>query len=235
MGPGYLECKTANEHVFSNMRQEGMPVHYVIQVQHGLAVTGWQWGYFAVQEPYTFQWLCFPYRRNQELVDVLMRVEEAFWRDVQAGNIPARLADFEDDRCTKCVYRRQCRNAEALPQKKKVKKVYEPDPTPEIDVLVGNIKLLNAQIEQGESQLQQEREKLKVLMGDRTAILVPGQGKKVSYDWQSGASRWDSRALDAEQGHLAEKYKRRSEPVRALRMYDAAEVEGRAEAMTEVA
>lgn len=236
MGPGYLECKTANEHVFSNMLQEGMPEHYVLQVQHGLAVTGWKWGHFAVLEPYTFRFLHFRYERDEKLVAVLMDIEEAFWKQVQAGNIPDRLPDFNDSRCESCVYRRSCRNAEALPSKKKTKKVYELDNSLEIDVLVGNIKFLGAQKENVEAQIDDERTKLKILMGDRTGILVPGQGKKVSKDMQSGAMRWDGAALDAEQPQLAAKYKRRGQPFEVLRMYDVNEAEAFvAEAMKEIA
>lgn len=236
MGPGYLECKTANQHVFTNMLEEGMPPHYILQVQHGLAVTGWKWGYFAVLEPYTFGFLHFRYERNEKLInEVILPFEDSFWKRVRAGDIPDRLPDFNDSRCEKCVYRRGCRNAEALPAKKAVKKAYEPVHDEVFDILVGNIKLLDARVKDAEAALQLEREKLRVAMGERTAILVPSQGKKVSFDWQNGSSRWDTRALDAEQKHLAEKYKRRSEPHRVLRMYDAAEIQGRSEAMQEVA
>lgn len=235
MGPGYLECKTANSHVFANMQQEGMPNHYVLQVQHGLAVTGWKWGYFAVLEPYTFQFLCFPYKRNEQLVSVLMDVEESFWRDVQEGRIPAALEDFRDERCEKCVYRRQCRNAEALPQKPKQKTVWEPVEEPEIETLVAEIKWLRTQGEQVETTLEQKRAELRERMGDRMAVLVPSQGLKVLRTLQSGRQTWDARALDAEHPELAEKYKRRGESFEVMRFYDAAEVPGRAEAMKEMA
>ena len=236
MGPGYLECKTANEHVFSNMRGEGMPPHYILQVQHGLAVTGWKWGYFAVLEPYTFAFLAFPYKRNEALVNVLLDVEEAFWKQVQAGNIPAALKDFNDTRCEKCQWRRSCRNAAALPKTKKVKTVYVPDNSEAADILVGNIKLLSAQVDDAAAQLQTERAKLKTLMGERTAILVPGQGMKLSFSWQSGRHAWDTKALDAERTDLASIYKLRGEPFRQLRVlktFDATEDESKAEALKE--
>jgi hypothetical protein len=224
MGPGYLECKTASEHVFANMQQEGMPPHYVIQVQHGLAVTGWKWGYFAVLEPYTFRFLCFPYKRNQELIDVLLRTEEAFWRDVQAGNIPAKLEDFNDSRCERCQWRRGCRNAEALPKAPKRKTVWTPVEEPEIDVLVAEIKYLRAQGEQVEALVDQKRGELRERLGDRRAVLIPSQGVKVLRTLQSGRQTWDARALDAEKPELADKYKRRGEPFETMRFYDAAEV-----------
>lgn len=235
-GPGYLECKTANQYVFENMLSEGMPPHYVLQVQHGLAVTGWKWGYFAVLEPYTFRFLHFRYERNDKLIAVLLEVEEAFWKKVQSGELPAALPDFNDSRCESCVYRRGCRNAEALPAKKKAKTVYEPDDSEAVDIIAGNIKLLKARAAEVDQQLTDEQEKMKILIGERSAILVPGQGVKFSLTTQSGQLRWDSRALDAEQPHLAEKYKRRGEPFQVLRMYDVTEVDAaKSEALKEVA
>lgn len=234
-GPGYLECKTANHHVFQNMLEEGMPSHYVLQVQHGLAVTGWKWGHFAVLEPYTFRFLEFRYERDEQLIAVLLREEEAFWKRVVAGEIPAKLEDFSDSRCEKCVYRRGCRNAEALPAKKKVKPVYVPDTSEDLAKLVIGIKTLDAQIEDAETARETLRDGVRAMLGDRTHVLVPAAGKKLNLSTQSGRLMWDGKALDAEHPELADKYKRRGEPFQVLRMYDADEVEGRAEAMKEVA
>jgi putative phage-type endonuclease len=235
MGPGYLECKTANAHVFQNMIEEGMPEHYVLQVQHGLAVTGWKWGYFAVLEPYTFRFLCFKYERNEQLIAILCGYEEAFWKQVQAGEIPARLEDFNDSRCEKCVYRRGCRNAEALPAKKRMKPVYEADDDWRLSGLVAGLKAVDASIEEAESQRTQYRDAIKALLGERSHVLVPSQGVKLNLGTQSGRLSWDGKALDAEHPELADKYKRRGEPFQVLRVYDATEVEGKAEAMKEVA
>lgn len=226
-GPGYLECKTANEHVFQNMLEEGMPPHYVLQVQHGLAVTGWKWGYFAVLEPYTFRFLTFRYERDDKLIDsVLMPFEAAFWERVVKGEIPAKLKDFSDARCERCVYRRSCRNAEAIPSVKKVKAVVPVDSTPEMAILASNIKTLTAQIAEADAILQNERAKIKILMGDRPAVIVPTEGSKfcrVTHTMQSGRLVWDGKALDAEHPELAARYKRRGEPFEVLRMYDMTE------------
>jgi putative phage-type endonuclease len=224
-GPGYLECKTASEHVFSDMLHHGMPEHYIIQAQHGLAVTGWKWGHFAVLEPYTFQFLHFRFERNEKLIEVLEREEERFWRMVQAGEIPAKLEDFNDTRCSTCVYRRGCRNAEALPKTKKPKRVYQPDSSEELDIVVGNLKYLDASISDLEAKKAIERQKAMILLGDREAVLVPGQGKKLLKFETSGRYAWDTKALDAERPDLAEKYKRRGEPSVQLRIYDANEKE----------
>lgn len=224
-GPGYLECKTAAREVFAEMRAHGVPEHYILQVQHGLAVTGWKWGAFAVLEPYTFQFLWFKFKRDEKLIAVIERVEEKFWQMVKAGNIPDKLEDFSDARCQKCGYRLGCRNAEALPKAKKVKRTYEPDNSPELDIVVGNIKMLDASIADSEARRRDERTKAIALMAGREAVLVSGQGKKLLCSMRSGAQRWDGAALDAEHPELAAKYKRRGEAYSVLTMYDASEAE----------
>ncbi len=221
VGPGYLECKTASEFVFANMKQEGMPPHYVLQMQHGLAVTGWKWGAFAVLEPYTFRFLWFIVKRHDELIgEVILPEEEKFWNLVQIGEIPAPLADFSDARCERCRWRRGCRNAEALPKEKRKKVVHEVDESEPFQIVVANLKDLDARIEEAEALKAIERTKLQILIGDRTHVAVPSEGRKFTYTMQSGQLRYDTRALDAEQPQLAAKYKRRGAPVRVLRSYD---------------
>jgi predicted phage-related endonuclease len=225
IGPGYLECKTANQHVFANMQEEGMPNHYVLQMQHGLATTGWKWGAFAVLEPYTFRFMHFIVKRHAELIhDVILPTEEAFWQQVQAGDVPAALPDFNDSRCEKCVYRRGCRNAEALPKVKYKKPVYPDDESDSIRTAALQLKQLDVSIEHLESLKKQVRGDIQQLMGDRPRVAVPSQGVKFCNTWQNGRLTWDGRALDAEQPQLADKYKRRGEGFMTLRSYDMAEV-----------
>lgn len=219
-GPGYLECKSASREVFFEMLAHGMPEHYILQQQHGLAVTTWRWGAFAVLEPYTFRFLHFKVKRDERLIDVIVQVEEEFWKRVKAGDIPDKLEDFNDSRCQNCGYRLGCRNAEALSKEKKRKRIYEPDDSEELDIVVGNIKMLDASIEEADAQRKIERQKAVILMGDREAVLVPGQGKKLLNSMRSGRQSWDTKALDAEQPHLAAKYKRRGEAYGVLLMYD---------------
>jgi putative phage-type endonuclease len=220
-GPGYLECKSAAREVFFEMRAHGMPEHYILQLQHGLAVTGWEWGAFAVLEPYSFKFLHFKVKRDERLIAVINEVEAEFWKRVKAGDIPDKLEDFNDARCQGCGYRLGCRNAEALPKEKRRKRVYEPDDSEELDIVVGNIKMLDASIEEAEAKRKIERQKAVILMGDREAVLVMAQGKKLLNSLRSGRQSWDTKALDAEQPQLAAKYKRRGESHSVLLMYDA--------------
>jgi predicted phage-related endonuclease len=66
-----------------------VPLHYAIQVQHYLAVTGRPAGVLAALMGYgDFRWYVLP--RNEALIGWLMEIEERFWRDhVLAGVPPA--------------------------------------------------------------------------------------------------------------------------------------------------
>ena len=49
-GTGILECKTAGTWPYRKMESDGLPLPYVYQLQHYLALTGCAWGAFAVLE-----------------------------------------------------------------------------------------------------------------------------------------------------------------------------------------
>ncbi len=81
-GTSLLEIKTAASHVFRKMKLEGLPERYVLQLQHSLAVWGYEWGAFAVLCPDTWELLHFDVETDRELVDQLLDRETAFWKRV---------------------------------------------------------------------------------------------------------------------------------------------------------
>ena len=73
--------------------EEEPPLQYQIQLQHELAVTGLQWGSFAVLiGGQKFAWLDMP--RNERFISMLIEKEEEFWHRVIKGEPP--LADASD-------------------------------------------------------------------------------------------------------------------------------------------
>ena len=74
--------------------------------------------------------------------------------------------------------------------------MYEPDSSEELDILVGNIKKLNASIENLDAMRREERTKLSIWLGDREAVLCPTQGKKVrqrAQEWRFDLGRQGAR------------------------------------------
>ena len=116
-GPGYLECKTMNPWDFKRFQKEGLSKHphYILQLQHGLAVTGYRWGVFAILDTTTFDMEWFPVLRDEALcAEILARTEES-WALVEDTRtpLPAHLPD-KDRRCNKCLWRRTCRGDQYL-------------------------------------------------------------------------------------------------------------------------
>lgn len=96
-GPGILEVKTAGE--FRGFTNESeLPAGYYAQLQHYLAVTGYQWGAFAVlvggNKGYKFE-----VERNDEYIARLINIEAEFWHCVETMTAPQLCAeDFEPAR-----------------------------------------------------------------------------------------------------------------------------------------
>ncbi|MEM3873213.1 MAG: YqaJ viral recombinase family protein, partial [Nitrososphaeria archaeon] len=48
-GPiGILECKNTSAYMEKEWTEDNFPIDYIVQIQHYLAITGYQFGYFAV-------------------------------------------------------------------------------------------------------------------------------------------------------------------------------------------
>jgi putative phage-type endonuclease len=73
-----LECKTANQYLLKNWEGEEIPESYIVQVQHYLAVTGYEKAYIAVLVGgQRFLWK--EIERDQELIDIIIGREVHFW------------------------------------------------------------------------------------------------------------------------------------------------------------
>lgn len=89
-GPGILEVKTAGRRT-EDWGEEGtdeVPEHYLVQVQHYLAVTGRAWADVAVLFLGERCFAVYHVRRDDELVDVLLREEVRFWREHVEPRVP---------------------------------------------------------------------------------------------------------------------------------------------------
>lgn len=85
---GVLEIKCPGLNAFGRMKAHGLPDHYVLQLQHYLAVTGRSWGAFAVLNAEQWSLLHFDLERDEQLIRQLIRRERAFWRLVEDGREP---------------------------------------------------------------------------------------------------------------------------------------------------
>ena len=83
-----LECKTTNEYNKKEWQDGKIPEKYMVQVQHYLAVTGYEKAYIAVLiGGQKFVWYHVP--RDEELISSLIEAEKGFWQCVEAKIPPA--------------------------------------------------------------------------------------------------------------------------------------------------
>ncbi|MFC3883782.1 YqaJ viral recombinase family protein [Bacillus songklensis] len=85
-----LECKTASEFKKKEWEGDEVPGPYLVQVQHYLAVTGYQQGYIAVlMGGNKFEWK--PVNRDEELIQYIIEQEKHFWEYHVMQNIPPAI------------------------------------------------------------------------------------------------------------------------------------------------
>lgn len=87
---GMLEIKCPRLKTYLHVRDHGASDAMILQVQHGLAVTGWDFGSFAVfnaEAPL----LTFDMQRDQRLIDSLLEAEHEFWHQHVIPGIPPEV------------------------------------------------------------------------------------------------------------------------------------------------
>lgn len=104
---GVLECKTAAPHVFRNFQREGLPAHYIAQLNWYLYVTGAAFGDWAVLEPVDWGFESFRVLRDEELIRVLHEKAATAWARIENGPRPDKL-DAQAKPCRKCAWRMEC-------------------------------------------------------------------------------------------------------------------------------
>lgn len=84
-----LECKTTSAYNLAEWEGDEVPASYLCQLQHYLAVTGYEKAYIAVLcGGNQFIWKEVP--RDDELIDIIIQNEKHFWEEhVLAGAPPA--------------------------------------------------------------------------------------------------------------------------------------------------
>lgn len=219
-GPGILEVKTTNLFDYAKMQKEGIIPDYVFQMERLLQVTGYKWGVFAVLEPDFWKMLVFPFTPHADLIAEMDTRARAAWTLVEDPTLPLPPAlPSGDARCCGCLWRKTCRGQQYLneyaPQRASE---YTEDDT--FSEKLSDLKHLREQIDGLEVT---EKEIKTAIQTEMTAkqlvkLSVPAVGAKVLWQDQDGALTWDTKALEAEQLHLAEKYKYRKAPTKPFKV-----------------
>jgi putative phage-type endonuclease len=113
-GPGILEVKAPGARQLAHWGPDKAPDHYLIQVQHYLAVTGFSWAYLAARVG-NQQTYFLPVERDDAFITALIRAEADFWERVQTRRPPPLDGSDSAAALVKGLYPTATRPSIALP------------------------------------------------------------------------------------------------------------------------
>lgn len=108
--PGYLEIKTVKS-TFP-IRKKGLYPAYLLQVQYGMAVLGWDWGAFAVYQPLEDELLHWDFEADTELGKKLLDSAQKWWETHIDQKLAPSPLPPESKPCEECPFRITCRKTD---------------------------------------------------------------------------------------------------------------------------
>lgn len=184
-----LECKTVSPYSADKWEDNKIPLHYQMQVQHYLAVSGFDCWYIAALI-WGRDFMIRKIERDEELIQLLITVEERFWNENVMKHVIPEPDGTKD--CSEQIQKQYFKSDE----KKSVQLIGYNDMLhrhSELDSLIKKMEVEKAKIEQ----------RIKLEMQD--ASCATAEGYRVS--WASfNQVRFDSKKLKAEQPEIYEKY-----------------------------
>lgn len=185
-GIGVLEIKAIGARPFGEVKRSGMIEDYVLQVIHGMLVTGRQWGAFAVMNRDSGQMLHWDVARDEAVCQLILEEGPIFWAQVENGPAPEMLPP-DDPRCGRCDWRVSCQGnaliqiaagrGEEIPQAE------------ELRPLLAEYDERKSLADEAGGLLEESKEMIRVALGTRTAVRV---GKRPIYHKPQTSMRWDA-------------------------------------------
>lgn len=189
----FLECKTASEYLKDSWNGEDVPAAYLCQLQHYLAVTGYEKAYIAVLiGGNKFVWK--EVARDDEFIELMIHHEKEFWENHVIANVPPAIDGSE--------------SASEL-----LAKMYPQDDGSAImldeqsNTLIEAIESLKAEEKQLEKQRKEYENQLKMTLGE--AAEGHSNCFKVTHKTVV-TNRLDSKRLKEEQPAIYDKYVKES-------------------------
>jgi putative phage-type endonuclease len=197
-----IEAKTASAFMSAEW-EDDVPVHYLLQIQHQLAVTGWDHFYAAAIVGNKFVMHRVP--RDEELISLLTDAERAFYHNHLLPRVPPPVDGQES---TSAAIARQW--GRSTPE------YVEVINDPEIERLAQVYQAQGKLIEEQKQAREETANQLKVIVEDREA-LVAGEYK---VNWKTQTSkRVDTKALKVSEPDIWERfaYEQTSRPLKVTK------------------
>ena len=196
-----LEVKTAgafaaNSEEWGASGTDEIPAHYLCQVQHYMAVTGYvEFDLAVLMGGRDFR--IYTVRRHEQMIESLIAAERDFWRRVVANDPPSpRSIDEARDR---------------WPQSKE----YQVQASPEIERAVSDLRATKNDLKKLAAREEELAAQIMVALGDGDTLMA---GARKLATWKSQtAERFDAKAFEAAHSDLYQQFKSASS-YRVLRL-----------------
>ena len=207
-GNGILEVKCPNRDNFLRIKRLGLPESYILQLQHYMYVADKRWAVWAIFCADLWELLPISVTRDDELIQMVIEEEEKFWRMVEIGPRPERLA-LGDKRCKKCCRRISCWKElwKDEDEPEGVEDDYEELNTEEfVDAFNEHIESKDM-VKDTEVIFEKSKQKLIDIIGEKS--LVKCSSGKLRYKWEE-KTYVDSKRLKAEKLEVYKEYSNKS-------------------------
>lgn len=184
---GLLEIKSVGRGAFYKYKASGLPEDYILQVQHGLLVTGFAFGAFAIGNRDNGDLVYWDVERSDAICKEIAIAAPLFWAQVQNSPMPDAL-EPDDPRCSRCEYRVTCQgNALIQIETGEMPQVQELAP------LVEEYIQRKALFDEAEALIDETAEELKTRLGDKQAVYAGEH--KVYFRPQAGRTMYKGEEL----------------------------------------
>ena len=186
-GRGVLEMKCPGIWAFAKAKREGLPLHWIVQLQHNLEVTGYQWGSFALFNSDLWEMIHFDVERDDDLARALVVKESQFWNEHVLAKVPPPP---EVQNTTPELMAQLARAQGAVGGGELLVRN-----DPEWGTAAEMYREAREIEETAENLMAAAKEKLKGLMGEKGAI--EGGGIRVYWSERDGKKSFDRKTLEA--------------------------------------
>ena len=176
-GPGILEIKVPGKWAWDKIQEEGLPEAYQLQLQHGLLVTGRQWGSFCLLWADGWQLKWWDVRKDPSICESIETQADDFWAALENENegLLDRLPWLPagDGRCKWCPHKEYCHD-QHLAELKEAPQDPFLDESEEIQVLAEEY-LVRSRMAKEAAELKSETgKKIMEYLGDKKQVNTPG-------------------------------------------------------------
>lgn len=161
-----LECKTTSQYNLDQWKGDEIPATYLCQVQHYMAVTGYEKAYIAVLCGGN-QFIWKEIKRDDELIEILINAEKDFWyNNVLANEIP----EIDGSDATKSFLNHMYKEIDE-------EQVHLSD---DVDVLLEGLE----QVKKEEKELKELKTKYENQLKDKLGNYIAGSTKNFIVTWK---------------------------------------------------